>query len=132
MDREYQILCALYGIGYPVPCPLIHCPDASVIGTEFYVMEYVRGRVFRDALLPGVPPGERSLMYRSFCNTLALLHSIDWAKIGLSGYGGRSQKSYCQRQASLEVEFIIIFCFRYLCGPITIRWRVSMMGLLVR
>lgn len=98
VDREYQVISALYSVGFPVPRPYLLCTDAHVIGASFYVMEYVVGRIFRDASLPGVSPEERSLLYKSLVETLAQLHCIGWDKLGLQDFGGRSKRSYCERQ----------------------------------
>ena len=85
-----------------MPCPLLFCSDVSVIGTQFYVMEYVQGRIFRDPSLVQVPAGERDLLYQNLVQTLARLHTIDWRKAGLEGYGGRNNKiTYCQRQVCM-------------------------------
>ncbi len=82
-----------------MPRPLILCTDTSVIGTQFYVMEYVEGRIFRDPSLVGVSAKEREQLYSGLVRTLAWLHNIDWKKIGLEGYGGRNaKKNYCERQ----------------------------------
>ena len=98
MDSEYRILSILHNIGFPVPRPLHYCPDASIIGTDFYVMEFVCGRVFRDDSLLDLPPGERQGIISSTLETLAQLHSVDWKRLGLKS---RSEKGgYCQRQVS--------------------------------
>jgi len=56
--------------GFPVPKPLIYCKDLSVIGTEFYIMSYVKGRIFRDISLPGISPQERTEIYLSMLSVL--------------------------------------------------------------
>ncbi|KAK5849596.1 hypothetical protein PBY51_013919 [Eleginops maclovinus] len=53
VDREYRVQKALFSAGFPVPQPLLHCTDAEIIGTEFYLMEHIKGRIFRDLRLPG-------------------------------------------------------------------------------
>ncbi|MFS8036556.1 phosphotransferase family protein [Xanthobacter sp. AM11] len=87
VDREYRILRALAGSGVPVPPALLLCEDRSVIGTLFYVMERVEGRVFHDCTLPGVPPAERRQMYAAMATTLAALHNVDVTAAGLSDFG---------------------------------------------
>lgn len=72
------------------------CTDASVIGTEFYVMEHVEGRIFLDPGLPEVPPPVRRTMYEEMAKTLAAIHAVDVDQVGLSGFGRRD--NYCKRQ----------------------------------
>ncbi|NWJ06605.1 ACD11 dehydrogenase, partial [Crypturellus undulatus] len=98
IDREYQVQKALFSAGFPVPEPLMYCSDASVIGTEFYVMQHVQGRIFRDVSLSEVGPAERSALYVAMIETLALLHSLDLKSLGLQGYG--RGPGYCRRQVS--------------------------------
>ncbi len=86
VDREHRVLTALAG-SIPVPPMLLMCDDASVIGTAFFVMACVDGRVFRQPHLPGVSASDRATMYEDMADVLAKLHSIDPASIGLSDYG---------------------------------------------
>lgn len=87
IDREYRIISALARTDVPVPPALLYCADAGILGTPFYVMEKVEGRVFHDCTLPGVPPAERAAMYDAMAATLASLHNVDFAAIGLADYG---------------------------------------------
>uniref|UniRef100_A0A6Q2WSY5 Acyl-CoA dehydrogenase family member 11 n=1 Tax=Esox lucius TaxID=8010 RepID=A0A6Q2WSY5_ESOLU len=96
VDREYRVQKALFSAGFPVPQPLIHCTDASVIGTEFYLMEHVEGRIFRDLRLPGLSAPERAALYVAAVEVLARLHSLDLASLNLEGYG--KGPGYCKRQ----------------------------------
>lgn len=98
IDREFKVQKALFSIGFPVPKPLLYCSDASVIGTEFYVMEHVQGRIFRDITIPGVSPAERSAIYVAVIETLARLHSLNINSLQLEGYG--ISAGYCKRQVS--------------------------------
>ncbi|XP_072181118.1 acyl-CoA dehydrogenase family member 11-like [Diadema setosum] len=98
VGREYRIQSALFGAGFPVPKPLAHCEDPSVIGTEFYVMEHVRGRIFRDLALLDLSPDERREIYFAMIKTLAHLHSLDYSKLGLHGYG--KVGGFCRRQVN--------------------------------
>lgn len=102
VDREFRVMSALFSVDFPVPRPLCLCTDNNVIGSHFYVMEKVNGRIFRHASFPGASPDERRLLYKSLVETLARLHSINWRAIGLAGYGGRSKKSYCERQVKYD------------------------------
>jgi aminoglycoside phosphotransferase (APT) family kinase protein len=87
VDREYRVMQALGGVGFPVPAMRALCEDDSVIGTSFYVMDFLEGRIFRDARLPGLAPAERTAVYAELVDVLARLHAIDPAAIGLSDYG---------------------------------------------
>ncbi|XP_034562004.1 acyl-CoA dehydrogenase family member 11 [Notolabrus celidotus] len=98
VDREYRVQKALFSAGFPVPQPLLHCSDAEVIGTDFYLMEHVTGRVFRDLRLPGVHAAERTALYVAAVEVLAKLHSLDLASLNLEGYG--KGPGYCKRQVS--------------------------------
>ncbi|XP_069814451.1 acyl-CoA dehydrogenase family member 11 [Dendropsophus ebraccatus] len=98
IEREYEVQQALFSAGFPVPKPLLYCRDVSVIGTEFYVMEHVQGRIFRDVTLPEVSPAERSALYVALSETLAQLHSFNIHTLNLTGYG--KGKGYCQRQVT--------------------------------
>ncbi|KAM6978094.1 acyl-CoA dehydrogenase family member 11 [Aplochiton taeniatus] len=98
VGREYQVQQALFSAGFPVPQPLLHCTDTGVIGTEFYLMEYVQGRIFRDLRLPGVSAAERAALYLASVEVLAQLHSLNLATLDLEGYG--RGPGYCKRQVS--------------------------------
>lgn len=96
IDREYRVMAALGSIGFPVPRMCAFCDDASVIGTAFYVMDFLAGRIFRDARLPGLAPTERAAIYDDLNATLARLHQVDFAAIGLADFGRPG--NYFQRQ----------------------------------
>uniref|UniRef100_A0A3B1IX96 Aminoglycoside phosphotransferase domain-containing protein n=1 Tax=Astyanax mexicanus TaxID=7994 RepID=A0A3B1IX96_ASTMX len=98
VDREYAVQKALHSAGFPVPQPLLYCSDTDVIGTDFYIMEHVQGRIFRDLRLPGLSAAERVALYVAAVETLARLHSIDVTKLGLQGYGKGA--GYSKRQVS--------------------------------
>ncbi|MDE2620756.1 MAG: phosphotransferase family protein, partial [Sphingomonadales bacterium] len=98
VDREFRVTRALHGQGFPVPKPLCLCEDPEVIGTMFYVMEHVEGRVFWDSRMPDLTPAERAAIYDSANETLARLHTIDYAAIGLEDYGRPG--NYFARQIS--------------------------------
>jgi aminoglycoside phosphotransferase (APT) family kinase protein len=80
----------------PVPKTYLLCQDDEVIGTWFYVMECVAGRVLTDPRLPGVPPADRAKLYDSMNQVLARLHTVDYKAIGLGDFGRTGQ--YIQRQ----------------------------------
>ncbi|MGQ0588974.1 MAG: phosphotransferase family protein [Sphingosinicella sp.] len=87
VDREYRVITALGGQGFPVARTYGLCLDDSVIGTPFYVMEMVEGRIFWEATFPEVPSAERPAYFDAMNATLAALHAIDPDAAGLSDYG---------------------------------------------
>lgn len=87
VDREYRVLRALQSINAPVPKALLFCDDREVIGTPFYVMERLQGRVMSNYALPEVPPSERAAYLFALAETLARLHAVDWMAVGLGDYG---------------------------------------------
>ncbi len=98
VDREYRVMKALEGTGVPVPHMRCLCLDEAVIGTGFYVMDYLEGRIFRDATLPGVSPADRAQIYDQLNLTLAKLHQVDFEAVGLADYG--KPGGYFQRQVT--------------------------------
>lgn len=102
VEREFRVLRALRDTDVPVPQVLLLCEDPSVIGTPFYIMEFVDGRVFSDAALPNFTREERAAAYASAADTLAKIHRVDFVSVGLGDYG-RSAGGYLVRQvATLE------------------------------
>ena len=87
VDREFRVISALHAQGFPVARPYVLCTDDSVIGSMFYVMDKVEGRVFWDLKLPDLEPAQRRAIYEAQTDTLAALHRFDPDKIGLSDYG---------------------------------------------
>lgn len=87
IDREFRVLKALRATPVPVPNALFFCADASVIGTPFYIMERLEGRVFHECTLPGVTPADRAAMYASIAQTLAALHAVRPEAVGLGDFG---------------------------------------------
>ena len=87
VDREFQVISALAAQGFPVAKPHALCLDETVIGSIFYVMDKVEGRIFWDLKLPGLTPVERRAVYEAQTDTLARLHAFDPAAIGLGDYG---------------------------------------------
>jgi len=96
VDREYRVIRALHGQGFPVAEPLVYCADESVAGTAFYVMGFVDGRVFWEPQMPGSNPAERAAVYDSMNATIARLHVLDPAKIALGDFG--KGENYVARQ----------------------------------
>lgn len=87
IDREFRVLGALHGTDVPVPAPIIYCDDRSILGTPFFLMERIEGRVFHDAALPELAPDERYQLYLSMARTLARLHALRPDQIGLGDFG---------------------------------------------
>ena len=89
IDREFRVLTALKGSAVPVPAAPHYCEDRSIIGTPFYVMERLDGRVFHDNGLPDLTPAQRGAVFEAMNATLAALHSVDIDAVGLGDYGRR-------------------------------------------
>jgi aminoglycoside phosphotransferase (APT) family kinase protein len=87
VDREFRVISALHAQGFPVAQPVVYCDDEAVVGTAFYVMGFVAGRVFWEPHMPGATPGERTAVYDAMNATLACLHGFDPAAIGLGDFG---------------------------------------------
>ena len=98
VEREYRVIAALRDSGVPVPGAHTLCEDESVIGTAFYVMDYVEGRTFWDDALPDVPPGERRAIFSELSRVLATLHAVDFSAAGLADYAKPGQ--YVERQVA--------------------------------
>jgi aminoglycoside phosphotransferase (APT) family kinase protein len=87
VDREYRVIAALHPTGFPVARPFGLCTDDSVIGTWFYVMDCVEGRIVWDGTFPDVATAARRAHFDAMCDTLAHLHRIDPAAVGLADFG---------------------------------------------
>ena len=96
VEREAQVLTALRAVDFPVPDVLALCLDNDVIGTAFYVMAMVEGRIFWDATLPEVAVDERAAIFDAMNATMARLHSINYQAIGLGDFGRPG--NYFERQ----------------------------------
>ncbi|KFY28896.1 hypothetical protein V493_02693 [Pseudogymnoascus sp. VKM F-4281 (FW-2241)] len=90
VEREYKVLHALEKTDVPVPKTYCLCEDNSVIGTPFYIMEFLDGRIIEDATLPGVSPAERTEMWHDAVRTLAKLHRVNIKSVGLEQFGRAS------------------------------------------
>jgi len=87
VDREYTVMTALGKTAVPVPKTWLLCSDESVIGTPFFVMDCVDGRIFWEQSLPGMAPAERGAIYDEMNRVIAALHGVDYKAIGLEDYG---------------------------------------------
>lgn len=113
VDREYRVISALHGVDFPVARTYGLCTDESLIGTWFYVMDCVDGRIIWDTSFPDVSKAERAAYFDAMNSVMAQLHTIDYAKIGLADYSktgnyferqiGRWSKQYLADEAAGRV-----------------------------
>jgi len=98
VEREYRVITALHGAGFPVPRPYLLCEDDEVAGTTFFLMDYVDGRIFWELDLPGLGPDERGAIYDDMNRVIADLHTLDYEALGLADFG--KPGNYFERQIS--------------------------------
>ena len=98
VDREFRVIHALYPTGFPVAKPHVLCEDPLVIGTPFYVMDFVDGRVLWDQSLPGMTKTERAAIWDELNRVIAQLHTVDYRAVGLEEFG--KPGNYIERQIS--------------------------------
>jgi aminoglycoside phosphotransferase (APT) family kinase protein len=98
VDREFRVLSALSQTALAVPRPYGYCADETVIGSAFFVMEFIEGRIFWDPRLPDLRPDERTAIFDSMNDCIARLHLTDLAEVGLTDYGRTG--GYLNRQIS--------------------------------
>ena len=98
IEREYRVISALRDSPVPVAGARCLCEDAGILGTPFYVMDHVAGRVLWDPTLPGITGAERAAMYNDMNRVVAALHALDPDALGLSDYGRRGD--YMKRQVA--------------------------------
>ncbi|MBB5517402.1 phosphotransferase family protein [Amphiplicatus metriothermophilus] len=96
VEREYRVMTALHAQGFPAPKTYALCEDPDVLGTAFFIMDYVEGRIFWDSSLPDVAREERAPLFHALIDTLADLHAVDYEKAGLSDFG--KPGNYFERQ----------------------------------
>ncbi|HSX60315.1 MAG TPA: phosphotransferase family protein [Tahibacter sp.] len=112
VDREYRVLAALRGSAVPVATPLHLCEDDSIIGSTFYLMSFVPGRVQWDPSLPDLAPSARETIYGNAVDTLVALARLDVNAVGLGGYGkpgdyfARQISRWSQQYRASETETI--------------------------
>jgi aminoglycoside phosphotransferase (APT) family kinase protein len=112
VDREFKVISALNKVNFPVARAYALCTDEDIIGTMFYVMDMVEGRILWDGYLPGYSPEARREIYRAETATLAQLHSVDYQAVGLSDYGkpgnyfGRQVDRWTKQYRASETEAI--------------------------
>ena len=98
VDREYRVISALATTGVPVARTYALCEDESVIGTMFYIMDYVQGRILWDPALSGMTPDERRAIFDEMNRVIAALYSFDYQAVGLETYG--KPGNYLERQVA--------------------------------
>jgi aminoglycoside phosphotransferase (APT) family kinase protein len=98
VDREFRVISALYAADFPVPRPYVLCEDEEIVGTMFFIMEFVEGRIFWELDMPDSDPQERTAIYEHANQTIADLHNIDYEQIGLADFG--KPGNYFARQIS--------------------------------
>jgi hypothetical protein len=96
VDREFKVFSALADTPVPVPKMLLFCGDTSILGTTFYVMEFINGRICEDIALVDETPANRAAIYDSLAQVMAALHQVDHEAVGLGDFGKPS--GYVQRQ----------------------------------
>jgi aminoglycoside phosphotransferase (APT) family kinase protein len=96
IEREFRVLRALAEAGFPVARPLALCEDDAVVGSAFYVMDHVDGRVLWDQSLPGMSAAQRRAIWDELNGVIARLHRIDYGAVGLDGFG--KPDAYIARQ----------------------------------
>ncbi len=103
LHREFEVLRALQRHNrqnpheqVPVPCPYAYCKDKTVIGAEFYLMQFISGRIYTDSSMPGISTRDRKRAYDDVISVMANLHNVNIAKIGLGNYGKGGK--YVKRQ----------------------------------
>ena len=96
IEREYRVMAALAGSGVPVPRMHALCENPAVVGSPFYVMDFVDGRVFADPALPGLTTEQRRAIYAEMNRVIAALHGVDLQTTGLADYG--RPQNYLARQ----------------------------------
>jgi aminoglycoside phosphotransferase (APT) family kinase protein len=99
VEREFQVMRGLAGSEVPVPAARLLCEDAAVIGTPFFIMDHVPGRIFPDRVLRAAAPREREAVYADLARVLAALHRVDWRAAGLAEFArpGRYMDRQVQR-----------------------------------
>jgi aminoglycoside phosphotransferase (APT) family kinase protein len=99
VEREHRVMSALADTEVPVPRMRLVCQDESIIGTPFFVMDYVPGRIFHDRVMRSGTPADRAAIYEDLARVLGALHRVDWRAAGLDGFG--RPEGYMQRQVAL-------------------------------
>jgi len=112
VDREYRVMKALEATDVAVPKMRHLCEDDTIIGTSFFVMDFLEGRIFRDARLPDLQPAERRAVYDAMNDMLTRLHKVDYKAVGLESFGRpgnyyeRQIKRWTKQYRDAETEHI--------------------------
>ena len=114
VEREYRAILALAGTGVPVPRTFHLCSDESVIGSVFFIMEYIEDQIYWDPALPGLSKSQRHAIYMETCRVLAALHQVDTDAVGLSDFGkpgnyfARQIDRWTQQYLASQTEIIAL------------------------
>ena len=112
IDREFRVITALHAADFPVARPVLYCDDDSIIGTAFYLMDFVDGRSYWDQALPAMTRAERYQIWDELNRVMARLHGVDYKAIGLETYGktgdylGRQIRRWSTQYRASETEQI--------------------------
>lgn len=112
VDREFRVISALWHTDVPVAKPYVLCQDPAVIGTDFYIMDFVDGRVFHDMTLPQLTPPQRHQIYEAMVHIMATLHQVDFRAVGLADYGriggymARQLRRWTQQYEATKIDDI--------------------------
>jgi len=102
IDREFKMISKLHKINFPVPKAILYCSDTEIIGEEFYIMEYIEGRIFRDFRLRKFSPKERFEIYTELIRVLALLHNVNWQALEIDLFQKANNfNDYYQKQIAI-------------------------------
>ncbi|MBP7065065.1 phosphotransferase [Ferrovibrio sp.] len=102
VERDFALISKLHAAGLPMGMPRLVCLDDSVIGTPFYLLDYIAGRHFRDPNLPGMDAKQRQAIYLAMAQAMAQVHGLDPHSLGLPTNGDGS--AYLARQVAALVQ----------------------------
>jgi aminoglycoside phosphotransferase (APT) family kinase protein len=114
VDREFWVISALWHTDVPVAKPYVLCQDASIIGTAFYLMDFVEGRVLHQLALPHMTPAQRRDIYEAMIDVMATLHRVDFRAVGLEtfgrigGYMSRQIRRWMQQYEASKTDTIVL------------------------
>lgn len=105
VHREYRVMDALANTAVPVPKMIVLSDDLSIIGTKFYIMDYIEGRLFTKTALPAITKNQRASVYFDMAKILAALHAVDPIKVGLERFG-RPGNYYGRQVARWSKQYV--------------------------
>ena len=108
VQREYTVLAALKDSDVPVPRTLLFCNDPDILGTDFYVMDFVNGRIMEDTTLADEPPKDRAAIFKSLAETAAALHRVNVNEVGLERFGRpQEHPRTLQKATQFRIDFLL-------------------------